>query len=145
MLKMMSVAVLVVALVVDATNFITACASSAQAFKTATLLKTLTVNALITGEIGVGKKTLAHYIIPEAISIEASNYDELLNALDSANEIIILNLENSPNLKMIINIIKSRSIRVIATAKSSFFHENIDDIFSIKFDIPPLRDREDDV
>ena len=45
--------------VVVVTNFITASEASSQAFKTATLLKTLTVNALIMGEVGVGKSTLA--------------------------------------------------------------------------------------
>ncbi|MDX9756088.1 MAG: Fis family transcriptional regulator, partial [Sulfurimonas sp.] len=46
-------------------SYITASAASAQAFKTATLLKTLNVNSLITGELGVGKKSLACYILPD--------------------------------------------------------------------------------
>ena len=142
---MMSVVVLVVALVVDATNFITASESSAQAFKTATLLKTLSVNALISGEIGVGKKSLAHYILPDATEIEASDFDEILTALESVNEIIIINLENSPNIKRLVDAINTNSVRVIATSKSSFASEYIDDIFSIKFDIPPLRERIEDV
>ncbi len=135
----------VVALVVDATNFVTACASSAQAFKTATLLKTLSVNALILGEIGVGKKSLAQYILPDAPIIEASEYNEILTALQNVNEIIILNLENSPNIKKIVNVINSNSVRIIATAKNYFVSEYIDDIFSVKFDIPPLSQRNEDV
>ncbi|WP_321777952.1 Fis family transcriptional regulator [Sulfurimonas sp.] len=133
------------ALVVDATNFITACDSSAQAFKTATLLKTLSVNALIVGEIGVGKKTLAQYILPDAPVIEASEYNEILTTLQSVNEIIILNLENSPNIKNIISVINTNKIRVIATIKNSFVNEYLDDIFSVKFDIPPLTQRSEDV
>jgi len=130
---------------VVATNFITASESSHQAFKTATLLKTLNVNSLICGELGVGKKSLAQYILPDATIIEASDFDELLNTLDSVNEIIITNLENSPNIKRTVEAIHSNSIRVIATAKSSFSNELIDEIFSVKFDIPPLRDRLEDV
>ncbi len=141
----MIVAALVVALAVDATNFVTACASSAQAFKTATLLKTLNVNALISGEIGVSKKSLARYILPNAAMIEASNFDELLSNLDSANEIIIVDLENSPNIKSLFEAIESHSIRVVATVKSSFLSEYIDEIFSVKFDIPPLCQRSEDV
>lgn len=129
----------------DATNFITASDSSNQAFKTATLLKTLNVNSLISGESGVGKKSLARYILPDASVIEASDFDELLNTLESVNEIIIVNLENSPNIKRIVNAINSNSVRVVATAKSSFSNEFIDEIFSVKFDIPPLRDRLEDV
>ena len=79
---MMSVVVLVAALVVDATNFITASESSHQAFKTATLLKTLSVNSLISGEVGVGKKSLARYILPDATVIEASDFDEILSTLE---------------------------------------------------------------
>ncbi|MBL0707645.1 MAG: Fis family transcriptional regulator [Sulfurimonas sp.] len=129
----------------DATNFITACDSSAQAFKTATLLKTLNVNALILGEIGVGKKCIAKYILPDAPIIDASEYNEILSTLESVNEIIIINLENSPNIKKMISMINSNAVRIIATAKNSFTNEYIDDIFSVKFDIPPLRKRGEDV
>ncbi|MFT7003301.1 MAG: DNA-binding NtrC family response regulator [Sulfurimonas sp.] len=135
----------VAALAVDVTNFITASESSHQAFKTASLLKTLSVNSLISGELGVGKKSLARYILPDAPEIEASNFDDLLSTLERVNEIIIINLENSPNLARIFDSIKSNSVRVIATAKSSFSNEYIDEIFSVKFDIPPLRDRLEDV
>lgn len=140
----MSVVVLVAALVVDA-SYITASPSSAQAFKTATLLKTLNVNSLITGEIGVGKKSLAKYILPDAPVLDASTFDEILNACESSSEIIITNLENIPNTKRTFEIIKSKNIRVIATAKSLYNNEYIDDFFSVKFDIPPLSQRLEDI
>lgn len=129
----------------DATNFITACESSKQAFKTATLLKTLSVNSLIRGEKGVGKKSLARYILPDATIIDASEFEELLNTLQSAKEIIIVNLENSPNIKIVLEAISENSTRVIATASSSFSSEYIDEIFSVIFNIPPLRERLEDV
>ncbi len=131
-------------MVVDA-SYITASASSAQAFKTATLLKTLNVNSLITGEAGVGKKTLARYILPDAPMLEASNYNELLTALNSADKIIIANLEKSPNIKKILEILDSKNIRVIATAESLYYNENIDKLFSVKFNIPSLSERPEDV
>ena len=129
----------------DATSFITASDASKEAFKTATLLKTLTVNSLITGEVGVGKKSLATYILPDAPIIDASDFDELLITLESSREVIITNLENSPNIKRIINSIELNNTRVVATAKSLYNNELIDDVFSVKFDIPPLSKRAEDV
>lgn len=129
----------------DVTNFITASDASKEAFKTATLLKTLGVSSLITGEIGVGKKSLAKYIIPDAPIVDASDFDELLITLESSSEIIITNLENSPNLKRVLESVNTNSVRVIATAKSSFSNEYSDELFSIKFDIPPLSQRLEDV
>ncbi|RLA78724.1 MAG: Fis family transcriptional regulator [Epsilonproteobacteria bacterium] len=129
----------------DVTSFITTSDASAQAFKTATLLKTLSINSLITGELGVGKKSLAIYILPEAPIMDASNFDELLIALESLGEVIITNLENSPNINRIIKAISNNEVRVIATAKSSFIDENVDELFSLKFNIPPLTEREEDV
>ena len=142
---MMSVAVLAVAAVVDATNFLTASDASREAFKTATLLKTLSVNSLITGEVGVGKKSLARYILPDAPILDASEFDEIITTLESSREIIIVNLENSPNITRIIDIINAKNVRVVATAKSLFYNEHIDEVFSIKFDIPPLAQRPEDV
>lgn len=129
----------------DATNFVTACASSAQAFKTATLLKTLNVNALISGEIGVGKKTLARYILNDAPMFDGRDYNEILTAFQNSKEIIIVNFENIPNIKKVLDLAKDNSIRLIATVKSSFYNEYMDDAFSLKFDIPPLSQRPEDV
>jgi len=141
----MNVAVQVVAAVVDVTSFITASEASYQAKKTATLLKTLTVNALIMGESGVGKKTLATFILPDAPIFDASDFDELLTAIDSCNEIIILNIDSSPNVKRLLEIINLKYIRVIATSKESFNNKSVDELFSIKFNIPPLSKRKEDV
>ena len=142
---MLDVVVLVAAAAVDVTSFITASDASSQAFKTATLLKTLSVNALITGEPGVGKKSLAQYILSDAPIIDASSHDELQATLQSTQEIIITNLENSPNIIKIAEIINLNSIRVVATSKTTFINETIDELFSLKFDIPPLSQRPEDV
>jgi DNA-binding NtrC family response regulator len=141
----MVVVELVVVLVVGVTNFITVSSASKEAFKTATILKTLRVNSLIVGESGVGKKSLAKYILPDAPVLEASNFEELLAALESVTQIIIVNLHEAPNLQRIIDIIKQRDTRVVATAKSYIDEDSIEDLFSIKFDIPPLSQREEDI
>lgn len=128
-----------------ATNFVTASEASYQALKTATLLKTLSVSALIMGEVGVGKKCLASFILPDASIVDASSFDELLVSLESCRELIITNIENSPNIQRLIDTIKEKQVRVIATSKGAFSNEFIDDLFSVKFDIPSLSQRKEDV
>ncbi|WP_297443645.1 Fis family transcriptional regulator [Sulfurimonas sp.] len=140
------VVVQVAAAAVDVTNkFITTSEASNQAKKTASLLKTLHVNAIINGEHGVGKTALAAFILPDAFIIDASNFDELLTSLESSNEIIIKNIDKSPNLLRLINAIVNNNVRVIATSCEILSSDYIDEIFSIKIDIPPLRERPEDI
>ena len=130
---------------VDATNFITVSQASKEAFKTATLLRSLKVSALIRGEAGVGKKTLARYILPSAPIVDAKNYDELLSLLHSTSEIIISDLENVANIKVVLQEAEANSVRIIATASSTYENEKLEEFFGIDFTIPPLRERMEDV
>ena len=130
---------------VDVTSFVTASDASLKAFKTATLLKTLNVNALIMGDVGVGKKSLAKFILPDASVIDALNFQELLLVLQSSTEIIITNIEKSPNIKTLLQTIIEKKIRVIATSKQILNDETIDEIFSVKFHLLPLSQRVEDV
>jgi transcriptional regulator with PAS, ATPase and Fis domain len=127
------------------TNFISLSNASKEAFKTATLLKTLNVNSLITGEDGVGKKSLASYILPNANVVDASDFDASITALNSVSQIIITNLHTSPNLNVLLDSIHSNDVRVIATSKNYLEHEILDDLFSVKFSIPSLSERPEDV
>lgn len=136
---------LAVAMAVAVTKFITASNASKEAFKTASLLKSLTVNALIYGEKGTGKETLAKYIVPNASVIDATTFDELLTAIESSEEIIITNIESSPNLHRLFQAINNKNIRVIATSTLSQLHEIYDDNFSVKLELPPLSRRLEDV
>ena len=142
---MKDVVVLVAAAVVDVTNFITSSEASLQAKKTASLLKTLNVNALIIGPSGIGKKTLASFILPNAMVYDASNFDELLTALESSNEIIISNINVSPNIQRVVESIKKNSVRVIATSSNYTISHEIEELCSIKVDLPPLSERAEDV
>jgi DNA-binding NtrC family response regulator len=136
----------VVAEAVDAvTSFVTASDASSQAFKTATLLKTLSINALISGEVGVGKKSLARYILPDASLVDASNFNELLIMLKTTDSIIITNLDKSPNIGVILDNIKKVDVRIIATSTVELSDYDIDEIFTLKFDIPSLSQRKEDV
>ena len=135
----------VVVQAVDVTKLITASDASIKALKTATLLKTLSVNALIIGDTGVGKKSLASFILPDASVVDASNFQELLLFLESSNQVIITNIDNSPNLKVLIEAIIAKNVRVIATSKHALQDEGIDEIFSVKFEISSLSERPEDV
>jgi DNA-binding NtrC family response regulator len=130
---------------VDATKFVTASDASAEAFKTANLLKLLSVNALITGEKGTGKLSLARHILPDAPVIDASHFDELLVALQSNATLIISHLEKIPNFKTLYEHINRSSVRVVATGSESFFQEGIDELFTVKVFLPPLHQRPADV
>ena len=129
----------------DATSFITASEASKEAFKTASLLKTLSVNSLILGEDGVGKESLAHYILPDAPIMQASDFDELLLTLQSSHKVVILNLQNAPNLKTLLDTIQKNGNHVVATAKEFVLDDSLEELFSVKFSIPPLSQRLEDV
>lgn len=130
---------------VDVTNFLTASNASIEAFKTANLLKGLGVSAMILGEKGTGKLTLARYILPQAPIIEGQNFDELLDSIAVRNEIIIHRLDNVANLKKLAESIQKNGTRVIATGGFRFTQEQLDDIFTIRLVLPPLNDRPEDI
>ena len=134
-----------VAAVVDATNFLTSSSASKEALKTANLLKSLSVNALIGGEVGVGKKSLARYILPDAKIFHASEHEEISASLGGIDAIIILDMEKSPNSTLLLETIKSKGVRVIATTSLETKNGVLDDFFSIKITLPPLREREEDI
>ena len=67
---------LMVADVVDHTNYIAKSRASIEALKSANLLKSVTINALIVGEAGVGKETLARHILSAPI-VDASSFKSL--------------------------------------------------------------------
>jgi DNA-binding NtrC family response regulator len=130
---------------VDATNFLTASSASVEAFKTANLLKGLGVNAVIFGERGTGKLTLARYILPHAPVIDAGRFEELLDALESKSDVIIYHLDNIPNLKRLIETVQKTRTRVIATAGGRYSQDQLDEIFTIRMALPPLSERHEDV
>ncbi len=146
MLKvMMDVAVPAAAAAVDATSFVTASHASVEALKTANLLKSLSVNALISGERGVGKRKLAQYILPNAPLYSAEDFDELVAEIQSSSEIIITHVENSPNLRRIADEIEKSDIRVIATCSRNYHAQVLDELFDITIELPSLNEREEDI
>ncbi len=133
------------ALDVDVTNFITKSKASKEALKTATLLKNLNVNAVIRGERGVGKKTLARYIMPEAEVISAKNYNEILSLLENTSKLIIYDIQELANIKVVMEEAQKRNVRIIATSSKTYKNEELDKYFSINFLLPSLKERPEDV
>ncbi len=127
------------------TSFLGTSRASTEAFKTANLLKTLSVNALIYGENGTGKLTLARYILPNAPILSTHNFDELLEAINSNSELIITHVDDAPNLKRLIDAIAASKARVIVTSNQSIENEILEESFSVRIHIPPLRERLEDI
>ncbi|MEN8146798.1 MAG: Fis family transcriptional regulator [Campylobacterota bacterium] len=130
---------------VAVTNFLGTSRASTEAFKTANLLKTLSVNALIYGENGTGKLTLARYILPNAPLLSTHNFDELLEAINSSSEIIITHIEEAPNLKRLIDTIAASKARVVVTSCDGVQNELLQEAFSVRIHLPPLSERLEDV
>jgi DNA-binding NtrC family response regulator len=130
---------------VAATDFLAASHASTEALRTATLLKTLQVNALISGEKGTGKQTLARVILPNAVVLDAREFENVLNALESNDELVLTHIEHCPNITLLLERVRTEKVRMIATAASEYLSETVRDFFSVKIALPPLRERPEDV
>ena len=128
-----------------ATEFLAASHASTEALRTATLLKTLQVNALISGPKGTGKRTLAGVILPNAVRLDARDFDNVLNALESNDEVVLTHIELCPNITLLLERIRTEKIRLIATASAQYLSDTLRDFFSVKITLPPLEERPEDV
>jgi DNA-binding NtrC family response regulator len=130
---------------VAATDFLAASHASTEALRTATLLKTLQVNALISGARGTGKQTLARVILPHAVVLDAREFENVLNALESNDEVVLTHIEHCPNITLLLERIRSEKVRLVATASSDYLSDTLQEFFSVKIALPPLADRPEDV
>lgn len=130
---------------VDHTSYIAKSRASLEALKSANLLKSLNINALIIGAGGVGKQSLAKFILPDAVIVDGGDMHEMLGFISTVDAVIIKNFEkisNYPKIKSAIDVYKTR---VIATSKESLSETIIDEFFSLKITLPPLSQREEDI
>ena len=129
---------------VDHTNFIARSRASMEALKSANLLKSLNINALIMGEPGVGKTTLASYILGAPV-VGGGNLPEVLSAIENNTKLIIKNFDKLSNFQSVNEAIRKNKTRIIATAPESFSETIADEFFSLRVTLPPLRERPEDV
>ncbi len=129
-------------------DYIAISKNSKEILNSAHLLQSVEVNALISGGAGVGKKSLSQYIVPNAPVFKAKNLqqDIIDNVINLKNcSIIIDKIENITNIDLLINWINENSIRVIATTLKEELNNKLSEQFSITMELPPLKDREEDV
>ena len=120
---------------------------SKEILNSAKLLQAVGVNALILGEMGVGKKSLAKYILPQSEIYEAKQLqkdiaDDVLSLNNDA--IIVDKLHEITNIDLFLKWIENNSIRVIAISNTENLNQKLKDIFSINLEIPNLSKREED-
>ena len=120
---------------------------SKEILNSAKLLQAVSVNALILGEVGVGKKSLAKYILPQSEIYEAKNLQKDISddVLTIQNEAIIIDKINEiTNIDLFLKWIDENAIRVIAISSTENLNQKLKDIFSINLEIPTLNKREED-
>ncbi len=126
-------------------KFIAISKISQQILKSAKLSADLPINTLIYGQIGVGKKLLAHEILPNAFVINGDELEKLIisKQIDLAlyQAIIIENLDTILNVEEFFQYLKNIKIVGINTDKN----DKLNQYFAIKIEIPPLKERPEDL
>lgn len=129
---------------VDHTNFIARSRAASEALRSANLLKSLNINALIVGPCGVGKTTLAQQILNAPI-LNAEQFSEILKTIENGRSIIIRNFDKISNIHLLKETISKTNTRIIATASVPLSEGIMDAFFSLTITIPPLSERPEDV
>jgi DNA-binding protein Fis len=104
-----------------------------------TLTRSLFVSSLLVGEAFTGKKTLIGMLFPHTVSVDASNREEVLVALENNDEIIIYNFENLISFDEL----NFENRRIIAIANRIDNSQKIEKKFAFIYHMPPLKERED--
>lgn len=121
---------------------------SKEILNSAKLLQSVELNALIYGEKGVGKKSLAKFILPKAKIYQARILQEEVahNIHSFENENIVIDkIEDITNIDLITDWLNKSNVRVIATTLKKDLNPKLEDLFSITIEIPNLKQREEDL
>jgi len=128
-------------------EFIAFSQSSQESLKMATLSSSLPVNTIIVGEKAVGKNHLARVISQTSQVFEAVDFEELIqkNKIDLTvlDEVILNNIHKINSTKNLLEKLSFYNTKVIATTIE--YKESYDELFEVKIDVPPLRERKEDV
>lgn len=109
--------------------------------KSFNLTKTLYVSSIIIGEANTGKKSLACYLFPNAFLVSGLEQQEVENALEIHDELIITDFEKLSNQSTL----DFANKRIIATANYMGNPALIDDLFAFIYSMPSLQERPEDV
>jgi DNA-binding protein Fis len=109
--------------------------------KSFNLTKTLYVSSIIIGEANTGKKSLACYLFPNAHLVSGFDQQEVENALESHDELIITDFEKLSNQSSL----DFSNKRIIATANYMGNPALIDELFAFIYSMPSLQERPGDV
>lgn len=118
-----------------------------EILNSAQLLKNISVNVLIYGKEGVGKKSLGKVLCNNPI-YKAKEIQELLknNNFDvQADTILIEGLEQLNNLEKLFKWANTSNTRIIATFTGNSIGQNLEEFFPINIYIPPLEERKEDI
>jgi len=126
-------------------EFICASQTSSEARKSAVLLRSLSVNALIEGSMGSGKRTLARFISAQAPILDGSDLSVIEDAIKSSDVIIVSHFEKISNYDKLQKMLHEYNTRLIATVNSQVSAELFDKFFSIRIYLAPLTERSEDV
>lgn len=101
----------------------------------------LRVNIIFFGESGVGKTLCARLVLPNAIVVDGSNKNDVFRAIKDYDEIIIEDFDKIVNL----DIFLIDGKKIVATSQKKSINKKFNNLFAISIDIPPLRDRPEDI
>jgi len=126
-------------------KFITHSEASKKILNIAQMSSSLPVNVLIIGELGVGKTILSKHILHDSPIFDARVLEDMIIKnnfnKDEYSELIILNIDYALNKQEFME--KLNGIKIVATTSQSLYE--IDTLFAIKIDIPPLSERPEDL
>jgi len=137
--------VVVVRAAVDHTSYIAKSRASLEALKSANLLKSLNISALILGELGTGKQTLAKFILPDAPVVDGADLNEVLSFISTSDAVIIKNFDKISNFSKLESALELYKTRIIATSKTRLSEKINDEFFSLQITVAPLSQREEDI
>lgn len=121
--------------------FSTSSEQTQHILKSFTLTKTLFVSSILVGEAHIGKKSLIRHLFPDTILVSGANQEEVLQALEEHDELIIVNFEKLTNQ----GVLNFDNKRIIATANYIGNSAIIDELFAFIYHMPSLKERPEDI
>jgi len=132
----------------DNESFITNSPLLKEAYNSAMILQTLKVHALISGQSGTGKKTLAKQIDENALIIDAKDLQNEIQYnknFQTTPTIIVKNIDEISNIDALLSWLEQYHIRMIGLTSKDNLSVKLQELFTITIHITPLKEREEDI